>query len=133
MEALACDLLDALVPAQVAALPRHVKRACSLLQERIAHPWSLSELAFEAGVHPMHLARAFRRYTGESIGQALRRLRVERASRLLVETSSSLAEIATASGFADQAHLTRVFRRHTAVTPARYRACLHGTLRSFKP
>jgi AraC family transcriptional regulator len=118
------DLVDALAPIAVRRIPDRVRRVVARLEEGVAERWSLRELAREAGVHPMHLTRAFRRERGESVGQALRRLRVERAARLIVDTPRSLAAIAAETGFADQAHLTRVFRRHTGMTPARYRAAL---------
>jgi len=113
------------------AAPRHVRRAAELLRARAFAPWSLAGVAHEAGLHPMHLARAFRHAFGESVGQFVRRLRVEAATRELARSNAGLAEIAASTGFADQAHLTRVFRRLTGLTPGRFRASVRGTLRSF--
>jgi AraC family transcriptional regulator len=134
IEGQVADLLDALAARPSGSIPDRVTKVLSLLKDGFAERWSLRSLAREAGVHPMHLARMFRRHCGESVGQALHRVRVEHACRMLVETSRPLADVATASGFADQAHLTRVFRKQTGVTPGRYRSALRGDrrFRSFK-
>jgi AraC family transcriptional regulator len=89
----------------------------------------LSALAAEVGLHPAHLARRFRARYSNSIGEYLRRVRVERVIAELSRPDAvmpSLAELALRCGFADQSHLTRVFRRHTGTTPARYRRLRSG-------
>jgi AraC family transcriptional regulator len=85
---------------------------------------SLAELAAAVDVHPSHLARAFRREHGTTVGAYARALRLEWATAQLARADVSLAEISAAAGFADQSHFTRAFRRHTGVTPGRYRARL---------
>jgi AraC family transcriptional regulator len=92
-----------------------------LLHERTPAAPSLSELAAEAGVHPGHLARAFRQRFGATVCQYSRNLRLEWAASQL-DREASLAQIALEAGFADQSHFTREFRRHFGVTPGRYRA-----------
>jgi AraC family transcriptional regulator len=82
---------------------------------------SLSGLAEAVGVHPSHLARAFRREYGLTVGEYVRALRLEWATAQLALDEASLADIAARAGFADQSHFTRAFRRHTGVTPGRYR------------
>jgi AraC family transcriptional regulator len=69
----------------------------------------------------VRLARTFRRQRGESVGDCVRRLRVESARRLLEDGRQPLSEVALAAGFADQSHFTRVFRRLTGMTPGEYR------------
>lgn len=91
-----------------------------LLRERTPHAPSLTELAAEAGVHPAHLARAFHRAVGVTVGQYSRTLRLEWAATQLAG-DASLAQVALDAGFADQSHFTRTFRRHFGVTPGRYR------------
>jgi AraC family transcriptional regulator len=81
---------------------------------------SLSELATIAGVHPSHLARAFRSTHGVTIGEYVRSLRVEHAATLLKQPQLSFAEIALACGFHDQSHFTRVFARVMGFSPGRY-------------
>lgn len=82
------------------------------------------DLAEAAGVHPVHLAAVFRQFQNETVGECIQRLRVEHASSLLSDKTMALSEIAYASGFADQSHFTRVFKRHTGITPGRYREFL---------
>jgi AraC family transcriptional regulator len=82
---------------------------------------SLEELARAAGVHPVHLARSFRRATGSTVGAFVRQLRVDWAVRQLVSTDMPLAELSVEAGFSDQSHFTRLFRATLGETPARYR------------
>jgi AraC family transcriptional regulator len=91
-----------------------------LLQERAPRSPSLTELATEAGVHPGHLARAFRQRFGLTVCQYSRSLRLEWAASQLAG-DATLAEVALQAGFADQSHFTREFRRRFGVTPGRYR------------
>jgi AraC family transcriptional regulator len=81
----------------------------------------ISELAAEAGVHPVHLARVFRRICGETPGEYLQRLRVKFASERLALTEMPIAQVAAEAGFADQSHMTRIFKRHTRTTPRELR------------
>jgi AraC family transcriptional regulator len=82
---------------------------------------SLSDLAGAVGVHPVTLARAFRKAFGCSVGEYVRRLRIERAAAQLGSSETSLAEIALAAGFSDQSHFSNVFRRQTGMSPSHFR------------
>jgi AraC family transcriptional regulator len=79
------------------------------------------ELARQAGVHPVYLARIFRRYYGCSVGEYVRLIRVQQAQQDLLDSNEPIADIALKNGFADQSHFTRSFKDVTGVTPARYR------------
>jgi len=79
------------------------------------------ELARAVGLSVRAFERAFAAEYGLPPQQYLKRLRLQIASRRLVATKESLAEIADAGGFADQSHFTREFRRLTGMTPGRYR------------
>src|SRR5215471_14169195 len=70
---------------------------------------------------PVHLARAFRVHFGCSVGEFLRRRRVEWAANALATTEESLAAIAQCAGFCDQSHFTRVFRHVMGMRPGAYR------------
>jgi AraC family transcriptional regulator len=83
-------------------------------------------LAADAAVHPVYLARQFRRHYGTSLTAFRHAQRVRRASTLLMAHDASLSGVAYDTGFADQPHLTRVFSRLLGVTPARYRALARG-------
>lgn len=103
--------------------PAWLRRARAFVDDSFPRPPTLGELARECAVHPSHLARSFRVHYGRSIGTYARELRVSRAKQMLGSRlrHRSLAEIALACGFADQSHLTRVFRRLEGLTPGRYR------------
>ena len=92
------------------------------LASRIAETPPLAELAASAGVHPVHLAREFRRHFRCTIGDFVRRVRVEFACREIAETDAPLSEVALAAGFYDQSHFSNVFRQFTGMTPTAYRA-----------
>lgn len=96
------------------------------VREQLHDEWrrtpDLAGLANTADVHPVYLARAFRRRYGCSPGEYLRRCRMERAIALLHDRRIPLAEIAAACGFVDQSHFTHAFRRQHRCTPAQYRA-----------
>jgi AraC family transcriptional regulator len=81
----------------------------------------VSDLASEAGVHPVYFARVFRRFYRVSPGEYVRRLRIEWARQRVAGTSEPLAAIALECGFADQSHLARAFRRRYGVAPGRMR------------
>lgn len=98
-----------------------IRRAYELLEARYREPVSLADLAAATNRHPAYIATAFREAYGETVGDCLRRLRVDDASRSLAKTNVPIAEIALAAGFANQSHFTRVFKRATGITPAEYR------------
>jgi AraC family transcriptional regulator len=86
----------------------------------------IGDVAAEIGIHPVHLARVFRKAWGCSPGELLRWRRTERAAELLCRTASTAADIAQEVGFADQSHLTHAFRTRFGLTPGAYRRVFRG-------
>lgn len=82
---------------------------------------TVDQLAREAGVHPVHLSRVFRKRFGMPLGEYVNRLRIDFATRELARPESRLADIALAAGFADQSHFSRVARRLSGATPGQLR------------
>jgi len=82
---------------------------------------SIAELSALAGVHPVHMARAFRRRFGCSIGAFARRIQVGKALILFEDSTIDLCAAAYDTGFADQSHMTRLVRAHTGQTPGAWR------------
>jgi AraC family transcriptional regulator len=101
--------------------PRWLRRARELLHDRFSEDLSFDEIATEVGVHPVHLARTFRRHFGCTQGEYVRKLRVEFACQRLATTDTPLVEIALAAGFSDQSHFTKTFRHRTRMTPGEFR------------
>jgi AraC family transcriptional regulator len=101
--------------------PPWLRRVRGLLHDRFAEGPSLGEVAAEAGIHPAHLARVFRRHCGCTVGEYVRRLRVEASCRRLAASDDPLVVIALDAGFADQSHFAKAFKRRTGMTPAEYR------------
>lgn len=81
----------------------------------------IGDLAVQARRHPSWVGSAYRRATGEGFQETAARLRVERATRLLRETSQALSSIALEAGFCDQSHMNRSFRRVLGRSPAAVR------------
>jgi AraC family transcriptional regulator len=78
------------------------------------------DLAARAQVHPVYLARQFRRFYGSSVVSYIQRQRVTRAANLIGSSSLPLSAVAFHAGFADQSHLTRSFRVGTGFSPGAY-------------
>lgn len=98
-------------------------RACDqFLSECFLQPIGLSQVAAVAGVHPSYLARAFRALHGCTVGEYVRRLRLEWAADQIVNSDQPLADIALAAGFYDQSHFSNAFHRHHGCTPTDFRA-----------
>lgn len=81
---------------------------------------STTVLAANRGVHPVYLARIFRRRFAISPMAFARRVRLERAAAAIAD-GAEITRAAAEHGFADQSHLTRCFSRELGTTPARYR------------
>lgn len=98
-----------------------VRRVQDYMQAHLESALHLDRLAEVAGIGQRHLIRSFRADAGLTPHAYLTRLRVERAKALL-RRHAPAAHVAAATGFADQAHLTKAFKRLTGATPARYAA-----------
>ena len=101
--------------------PRWLEDAREQIHVELSARPSLSGLADSVGVHPVTLARAFRRAFGCTVGEYVRNLRIQRATHQLAQTELSLAEIALDAGFSDQSHFSNLFRRHTGLSPFKFR------------
>jgi AraC family transcriptional regulator len=101
--------------------PRWLEQSRELVREGYANPLSLGEIAESVGVHPVHLAQAFRKFYHCTVGDHVRNLRVDFACRQLRTTEIPLSEIALLAGFADQSHFTRTFKQLVGIPPLQYR------------
>jgi AraC-type DNA-binding domain-containing proteins len=101
--------------------PSWLKQAQELIHQHFAEKISLHLIADAVQIHPSHLARAFRKYHRCSIGEYVRRLRIEYAAQEILKSALSLTDISLAAGFSDQSHFTHEFKRQLRTTPAEYK------------
>lgn len=100
--------------------PGLIEQLYTLLDDDPVRPWPISVMADALGLSTRDLQRRLQR-EGASYSGILRDARVRRAARAMLDKPTSLAEIGYATGFADQAHFTREFRRILGASPAEWR------------
>jgi AraC-like DNA-binding protein len=83
--------------------------------------YSLQELAGEIGLSKNFLCSAFKEITGVTIFSYIHWKRIEKAKALLIETQSSIEEIAYFCGFENMSYFYRIFKRYMRISPASYR------------
>ena len=109
---------------QVKKIPAWAKELKEIIQDQIDTNLSLSlkEISQSLHVHPTYLSREFSKYFDNlSFGDYIRKLRIEKAIQLLNESDRSLAEIAYLTGFSDQSHFNRIFKKSTGKNPSAFR------------
>ncbi len=109
-------------PAREDHAPAAVRLVCEYLREHYAEPIALAQLAGLVGLSACHLIRVFRRATGLPPYMYLEQVRIEHA-RAMLRTGMAPSHVAYFTGFSDQSHLTRRFKRVVGVTPGRYARC----------
>lgn len=98
-----------------------LRRVMEHIEKHFTERIQLADLASVAGLSVCHFAREFKRTVGIPPHSYMTRKRVERAQHMLARTKLRLSDVALASGFFDQSHLTRHFRDIAGLTPAEYR------------
>jgi AraC-like DNA-binding protein len=109
-------------PARVARLsPAQLRRVTEHIEAHLAERVSLAELAQLAGTSQSHFCHAFKASTGLPPHRWQLEARIRQSQALLSRARGSVVDVALATGFADQSHFTRVFRRMVGETPASWR------------
>lgn len=103
-------------------VPTWLIQARDLLHSNFHDSLNLVAIAEAVGVHPTHLARAFKQHYSSTVGHYIRKLRLDWASKQLSEGKDSVTEIAVGAGFYDQSHFINTFKKFTGQTPAEFRA-----------
>lgn len=103
--------------------PHWVKQIDEILHEAFKEKLNLSDLAKIVNIHPIHLSRDFPKYFHCTLGEYLRKLKVENSLKILNEFDS-LSEVALECGFSDQSHFIRCFKKNIGITPLKYRNIL---------
>jgi AraC family transcriptional regulator len=101
--------------------PLWLEHAKNLLYDQCTESLRITDAARLMGIHPVQFVRTFRRFVQCTPGDFIRRARVEKAAALLRDTALPLSDIALRTGFADQSHFSKVFRRIFGVSPGAYR------------
>jgi AraC family transcriptional regulator len=113
-------------PAEAASVrgglaPWQKRKLDRYLREHLDHTLPLEELAAQISLSVSHFCRAFKKSFGMTPHAHIIRLRLELAQRLMLTTEDTLSHIALACGLADQAHLSKLFRRGLGETPGAWR------------
>jgi AraC-like DNA-binding protein len=104
------------------SMPGWVKELKELIQDHIDTSLSLKEISKDLDINPSYLSREFSKHFGNlSFGDYIRKQRIERAIELMANASYSLTDIAYLTGFSDQSHFTRIFKKHIGKNPSEYR------------
>jgi AraC family transcriptional regulator len=126
LETVALEMLAFVVqsefPCERLTYPRWLRRAEEFIHDGFRAPMRLRTVARDAGVHPVHLARVFRRRHCCSVTEYIGALRLAEAGQLILGQSSSISQAAHSAGFADHAHLCRCFSRRFGFSPTALRS-----------
>jgi AraC family transcriptional regulator len=98
-----------------------MRRLVEFIEENLEGDLSLHAMAEEVDISPLYLARAFKAALGQSPHRYVLTRRIERARELLRNTTMPVVDVAMASGFSSQSHLSHWFLRQVGVSPAAYR------------
>jgi transcriptional regulator GlxA family with amidase domain len=99
-----------------------VRMAIRFLEAHSSEPVTLDKVAEHVGWSKWHCARVFKRHTGSGIAEFCRRVRVNRARRLLADRTLTIKEVAAAAGFTHPSDLTRCFLRAYGISPSGFRS-----------
>jgi len=115
------DFIDGIYLHGVNRSNLHVHKALDYIGEQFAEPISLKDVAGHVGLSSCRLAHLVKDYTGQTVLQTIRNIRIRRAQELLTHSSMSCAEIGYEVGFGDQSYFIYHFKKQTGITPAKYR------------
>jgi AraC family transcriptional regulator len=101
--------------------PRAMRRAIEYIHANLADSVRLEDIAGAVGLSVFLFSRTFRHATGLAPHRYLTQARVERVKMLLLESELSLAAISDETGFSDQSHMSKVFKRLAGTTPKHFR------------
>lgn len=124
IENLLLDVYKKFLKQKSGKVPTWAKELKEIIQDQIDTNLTLSlkEISESLNVHPTYLSREFSKYFNDlSFGDYIRKLRIEKAIQLLNNSNHSLAEIAYLTGFSDQSHFNRTFKKHIGKNPSEYR------------
>ena len=101
--------------------PPWVSRIREFLHDNWSTNLALKEMSGIIGIHPITISKNFTRYFGCTLGEYMRKIRIEKAISMIRSTNLTLTDIAFTCGFADQSHFIRWFKKFTGTVPLQYR------------
>ena len=102
--------------------PDWVKELKQIIQDQVDTNLTLTNISKSLDISPSYLSREFsKHFNSLSFGEYIRKLRIEKAIELISQNKYSLTEIAYLTGFSDQSHFTRIFKKHTGQNPSAYK------------
>ncbi|HKQ72589.1 MAG TPA: AraC family transcriptional regulator [Blastocatellia bacterium] len=113
-------------PSELKEPPQWLTQVKEHIDKQYCERLFLADLAAIADVHPVYLARVFRSHYGLSINKYLLGLRLEHARKLLGSGEMPLSDIAAETGFCDQGHFSKNFKRFYGVSPGEYRKAVQS-------
>lgn len=116
-----CDFTERVRSLKSRNYSKAIHRCRNYIFKHLYGDITLSRLAEVAGLNANYLSELFRKETGMTVSDYIRRERVEEAKKLLSLTGDSILDICTSLNFADQSYFTKVFKKYTGVTPRQYR------------
>ena len=112
-------------PGSKKKIPAWARELKEIIQDHVDTNLSLRGISRDLSINPSYLSREFSKYFEDlSFGDYIRKHRIEKATELMKSSSYSLTEIAYLTGFSDQSHFTRIFKKHTGQNPSSYRKTL---------
>lgn len=109
-------------PGSKKKIPAWAQELKEIIQDQIDTNITLKELSKGLDISPSYLSREFsKHFDNLSFGEYIRKQRIEKARELMLTADYSLTEIAYLTGFSDQSHFTRIFKKHTGTNPSEYK------------
>jgi AraC family transcriptional regulator len=104
--------------------PTWVSEVNMILNDQFSDNLTLEYLSKTLNIHPVHLSRDFSKHFNSSLGEYIRKLKIQKSLQLISEKSLDLTSIAFECGFSDQSHFTRCFKEINGINPSEYRKIL---------
>jgi AraC family transcriptional regulator len=101
--------------------PAWIRSVRDRIEEEYVSPPTLQQVSIDVNREPTYVATAFKRHYGKTIGEYVRDIRMWHAQRLVAKRMFSFTQIAHQTGFSDQSHFCRLFRKRFTVSPGNYR------------
>lgn len=119
-------LLSRIKPTREASFPASVSQFLESVFNPGKMPGTIASYASEIGISENYLSRLVKKHTGRSVGAWIDIVRIQRAKRLLSDTSHPIIDIASAVGIEDQSYFSRLFKKETGLTPSVFRKKMQG-------